>query len=143
MGWSQLAIASAITCGLMLTGCGSASDEFTPASLERPTAAEVETTTSSPAPTPTPTSPRADASARLACRHWVNVSSDFRDGLLNEDEFREKVKEVYDDAYVSETPGIADGARDLLRSVTALDPDAFGVAAEAFAGACLDSDALA
>jgi len=83
-----------------------------------------------------------DASARLACGHWYNVRSDITDGVLTVPEMRQKLQEVHDDARVSEHPGIAEGARDMLAAVTADDPESFGDAAGRFNGACSSVDAL-
>lgn len=65
-----------------------------------------------------PTGSAGDASAQLACTHWRNVESDIRAGILTDAEIRTKIQEVYNDAQYSDTPGIAQGAQNLLADVT-------------------------
>ena len=61
-------------------------------------------------------------------------------GILNMEEFRGKLKEVYDSASVSEDAEIRDSARGMLAAVTDPDPsgnvERFKWHAEDFAAAC-------
>lgn len=82
-----------------------------------------------------------DAGANLACTHFRNVASDAANGLLTPEEVRTKLQEVYSDARVSSSPGIADGARRMLAAVTTLiqggGSDAeYKAAISAFSDAC-------
>jgi hypothetical protein len=111
---------------LILVGCGSdadqaGSDSVTPAS-------------SSVAPS-TEAAPEADASAQLACRHFRNVMGDLE--ILSGAELREKVQEVHDTARVSEEPGVAPAAREMLAAATADDGDRFLTAVGDMHEACL------
>lgn len=81
-----------------------------------------------------------DAGAKLACRHFRNVARDFSDGVLTVPEFRDKLKEVDDDASVSEEPGIASGARRMLAAVTAMDDAELADAVTDFGDACAAAD---
>lgn len=77
-----------------------------------------------------------DAGAQLACTHFSNVAQDAADGVLTNEELRSKIKEVEDDASVSDEPGVADAARRMLAAVTAVDPEAYGDAVTDFVAAC-------
>ena len=77
-----------------------------------------------------------DGGAQLACRHFRNVANDYSDGVLTLGELREKLKEVEDDARVSEEPGVASAARELLAAATALDAAAMVPAIERLDQAC-------
>lgn len=80
--------------------------------------------------------PKADASAELGCGHFRNIMGDVDAGILTDAELRTKFKEVYDTAYVSENPGIAEDARAMLAAITAGDGDPLVAAATAFSAAC-------
>jgi hypothetical protein len=83
-----------------------------------------------------------DAGAEAACRHFGNVANDARAGILSNDEFRQKVKEIYDDASVSEDALIRDEARAMLAAATdaaageSSSAERFGWHAEAFLKSC-------
>jgi hypothetical protein len=80
--------------------------------------------TSKPKPTePEPTKPEADAQAQLACDHFRNVPGDIAAGVLTTEQVTTKFQEVYGTARRSETPGIAEGAQELLSSWNAGDLD--------------------
>jgi hypothetical protein len=83
-----------------------------------------------------PASPKADAPAQVACEHFHNVMGDFNNGLLTTAEMRDKIKQVYDTASVSEDAGIPDGAQSMLAATTADDGAAFLTASAAFTAAC-------
>lgn len=82
----------------------------------------------------------ADASARLACPHFRNIAGDAADGLITGPELREKIKEVEDNASVSEVPGLSESGRRLLRAVTQGDADEFIAAVDAFSEKCASVD---
>jgi hypothetical protein len=104
--------------------------------------------TAQPAPSPVVTkatpSPAAassssndgDASSRLACSHFFNVAGDASAGLLTEAELREKLKEVNDDARVSEVAGVRNAAQAMLAAITSGDADAFTAAVTTMGNAC-------
>lgn len=115
MNTKKLSItAIAVITALILSGCGSSSS-----------ASDV-----SSGPTP-------DASAEMACDHFRNVISDVGKGLLSNDEFRAKLKEVYGDGYVSTNAGIASGVTAMMRADTAGDVPALKNAIADFATACI------
>jgi hypothetical protein len=78
----------------------------------------------------------ADASATLACQHFRNVARDQTDGLLTREELRRKLGEVERDARVSEEPGIASAARDMVAAATAGDDAALADAVTRFGSVC-------
>jgi hypothetical protein len=63
-------------------------------------------------------SSKGDDSAFLACRSFRDLASQVSDGVLTEREVRDKLREVYDDARISETTGIAQSAKKMLRVIT-------------------------
>jgi hypothetical protein len=77
-----------------------------------------------------------DGPAQFACSHYQNVSEEAAAGLLTDDEIRSKIREVYDTAKLSETPGIADSAERMLQAVTAMDAEALTRASEDFTSVC-------
>jgi hypothetical protein len=70
----------------------------------------------------------SDASARNACAHYRNVTRDAVDGILTDAEVREKLKEVDSSAQVSDVAAVRRAARELLRTATSGDFDAFSLA---------------
>ena len=78
-----------------------------------------------------------DASAELACTHFRNVASDA--DILSNAELREKLREVHDDAQVSEEPGIAESARSMLSSITSNDLKSFESAVGLMSDACANA----
>ena len=117
-------IALAAVAVLALAGCSTAAT---------PTAAKAPAVKAAVAKSAKPV---ADASAQLACGHFVNVMGDFSKGILSTAEMRTKIKEVYDNASVSLNKGIPDGATSMLAAVTADDGTAFLTASNAFMAAC-------
>lgn len=83
-----------------------------------------------------PSSSSGDASSRLACSHFFNVASDASAGLFTVDELREKLKEVHDDAKVSDVAGVRNAARAMLAAAASIDTDAFTEAVTAMGDAC-------
>lgn len=75
-----------------------------------------------------------DSSARLACRDFYDVAGEA--DLLNDAELRERIQGIWDYAEISETPGIASAARDILQTVTDGDIDGFEVAVGNMQSAC-------
>lgn len=132
--------AGALAVLLALAGCGEGTEST--ADVREREARVSEAMDGTPVPTRTTPEPEADASARVACDHWRNIVSDISKGLLTDEEIRTKVKEVYDSAWVSDSPGIAENAEALLRSVTMDDGEAFMEAIGDFTAACLDVGAL-
>jgi len=59
---------------------------------------------------------RRDESS-LACDHFRNVHRDIADGIYTDEELREKLKEVDDNAIIA-TPKVRRAARQLLSAVT-------------------------
>lgn len=79
----------------------------------------------------------SDASATAACTHFKNVAADAGSGILNDAEFRGKLKEIYDSASVSEDAQLRDAARGMLASVTEGSPaERFKWHADDFVAAC-------
>jgi hypothetical protein len=78
----------------------------------------------------------ADASAELACTHLRNVAKDAGKGILTDDEFRDKIKEVYETASVSEDPEIRQNSQELLAAATQGDVDSFTASAQGMLQAC-------
>ena len=81
-------------------------------------------------------SPTADAGAQLSCDHFRNVASDISKGLLTDAEMRTKIKEVYNDAWISTSPNIASSATAMLSADTAGDATALKTAFSDFGAAC-------
>ena len=77
-----------------------------------------------------------DASSRLACSHFFNVANDASAGILTEAELREKLKEVNNDAQVSDVSGVRNAAREMLSAATSGDADAFTEAVTDMGDAC-------
>lgn len=76
-----------------------------------------------------------DAGARLACRDFYGIAAEA--DLVTDAELRSRVRDMYDShASVSETPGIAESAREMLATITSADVDAFGRAIEDMDAAC-------
>lgn len=80
--------------------------------------------------------PRADASAQLACSHFRNVVADESSGVLTDAELRGKLKEVYNDARYSSNAGIPEGAQAMLAAVTQGDPAGLRQGLDDFSTAC-------
>jgi hypothetical protein len=83
-----------------------------------------------------PAQDKGDASAQLACTHFHNIRGDVQAGILTDAELRKKLKEVYNDAWVSETPGVAPAATAMLRAITQGDETEFPSAVANFIAAC-------
>lgn len=63
-------------------------------------------------------SDNTDASAELACSHFRNVANDVSAGILNTTEFRDKIKEIYDTASVSDDAEVREEAQGMLAAAT-------------------------
>jgi hypothetical protein len=111
-------VAALAACGSEETGDDAGADEPAPASTS---VAE----------------PEADASAQLACRHFRNVMGDLE--ILSTPELREKIGEVHENANVSQEPGVAPAAREMLAAATADDGDRFMTAIGDMHNACTDA----
>ena len=57
------------------------------------------------------------------CGHFANVHTDLANGVLSDDEFRSKIKEVYEDLRYADTPGLSTKATALLRSINSASGD--------------------
>lgn len=57
-----------------------------------------------------------DAGAFLACRGFRSVASDY--DTLSADEVRDRLRDVYDDAKISELPAIREAGRQLMETNT-------------------------
>jgi hypothetical protein len=113
-----------LTAVAALTACGDGEDDAT-------------STEESEAATTTAAEPEPDASAKLACRHFRNVMGDLE--ILSTPELRTKVQEIHDNARVSEEPGVAPAAREMLAAATADDGERFLQAVGEMHGACADA----
>lgn len=79
-----------------------------------------------------------DAPAELACAHFRNVAGDASSGLLTDAELREKLKEVHDNARLSDTPEIRQHSEAMLAAVTQGDTESASDAISSFSEACSD-----
>jgi hypothetical protein len=93
-------------------------------------------TSASPSPVASAPTSEGDASAQLACSHFFNVARDASAGILTEAELREKLKEVNDDARVSDVSGVRNAAQAMLAAATSGDADSFTDAVTAMGDAC-------
>jgi hypothetical protein len=106
------------------------------------TAAPESTATTQPPTTAAPTTetpetqPEADAATQASCRHFRNVMGDAGQGVLSDEELRDKLKEVNDSASVSERADIRAGGVAMLRAITIGDSDELLKAATQFDKAC-------
>lgn len=82
-------------------------------------------------------SERQDDSS-LACDHFRNVASDGAQGLMTDEEMREKLKEVYDNSIIA-TADVRDAAREMLASSTSGDMTGLRRAAKDMDRACTAS----
>lgn len=66
-----------------------------------------------------PRDPDEDAreQSSLACDHFRNIAGDVTEGVLTDEELREKLKEVDDNAVIA-TPEVRGAARAVLRAIT-------------------------
>lgn len=58
-----------------------------------------------------------DTLGRAACTHFVNIASDAAQGVLGPDQLLTKIRKVWDDAQYADTPGVREGARQMLSSL--------------------------
>lgn len=80
-----------------------------------------------------------DAGAEAACRQFGNVAHDADAGILTDTELRQKLKEVYDNASVSNDGELRHAAERMLADVTpgsAAPAALFEQDAQAFVDAC-------
>lgn len=118
----QAVVLIAVVLAVITAGCSSSGD-----GSAQPTSSPV---------APSSSSNDVDASLRLACSHFYNVASDVTVGILTEAEVREKLREVYDDAKVSDVAGVRSAAQAMLVAITSGDGDAFGAAVRAMDKNC-------
>jgi len=59
-----------------------------------------------------------DASTQVSCEHFRNIMNDVGQGVLNDVELREKLKEVHESATVSDRADIREGGVAMLRAIT-------------------------
>lgn len=95
-----------------------------------------DTDSRTPASERTDSEPEVDASTRVSCEHFRNIMSDVAQGVLNDAELRDKLKEVNDSASVSERDDIRAGAVAMLRAITTGTTEEFLTAAGEFDSAC-------
>ncbi len=76
-----------------------------------------------------------DASANLACTHRRNIMRDVSDGVLTENETREKLKKVANTGSVA-SPAIASASRRMLAALTQNDEYAMRIALQDMDAAC-------
>lgn len=77
-----------------------------------------------------------DGGAFLACREFNDSGRDYVDQAITFDEMRDKMKGIESSASLSEAPGIASNAREMLVTATAGDAVAFEAAGVRFVEAC-------
>lgn len=83
---------------------------------------------------------KGDASAKLACSEFRSTAREQSAGHLTYGELRDRIKKINDRAWVSETPGIASAAGDMLTAVTAGDDEALADAVNRMGTACRGID---
>lgn len=79
---------------------------------------------------------QADVLAQAGCRHMINVFLDVRDYRLTMPELHTKLREVDDNFRYSDTPGVSNWSRTLLRLHGSRDYESLGVALILVAGQC-------
>jgi len=82
------------------------------------------------------TQPEADASTQASCEHFRNIMNDVGQGILNDAELRDKLKEVNDSARVSERADIRAGGVAMLSAITTGTAEDLLKAAGQFDKAC-------
>lgn len=102
----------------------------------RVAAAKAPPAAAEPSAPPSPPRPSIDASAKFACGKMIRAFDDANKGILTMGELRDRVKDAYEDAEVSESPGIESSAERVLAAVTSVDPDAFAAASMDMMRAC-------
>lgn len=91
--------------------------------------------------TPSPDEPGGgDSGAKLACRDFYDVARNI--DLMNDAELRERLQDIWNTAEVSETPGIAESAREMLAGMTSGDSDQLSEGVDGMAAACEDVEPL-
>jgi hypothetical protein len=81
--------------------------------------------------------PTGDSSAELACGNYRGMVSDAKAGVVNDREIRKELQGVYSDARLSDTPGIAESARQMLAALTnGFDKKAFDLGIRGMNRAC-------
>jgi hypothetical protein len=98
--------------------------------------ADTDTPSPEPASERTDSEPEVDASTRVSCAHFRNVMGDVQQGILNDAELRDKLKEVNDSASVSEREDIRAGGTAMLRAMTTGTTEELLTAAGKFDTAC-------
>jgi hypothetical protein len=77
-----------------------------------------------------------DSAAFLACRSFRSMADDVNAGRLAVTELRGKIQGIESNASVSEEPGIARGASDMLAAATASDDRALSESVTSFEASC-------
>jgi hypothetical protein len=77
-----------------------------------------------------------DASAQVACADFRSAMRDVQQGILTDEELRDKVKEIDREASVSTQAGLASAGRAMLREVTTGTGEGFVLAAKLFDQSC-------
>lgn len=80
----------------------------------------------------------ARENSQLACDHFRNVAGDASEGTLTDQELREKLKEVEDNAVIA-TEEVQEAATAMLRAITQGDAEALSQAVEEMDAACTDA----
>ena len=91
---------------------------------------------SSPAVT-TPEAPSVDIFTERACRKFREFVAEGSKGVLTDREMREEFRVSYDAAQFSEIPAIVNSATSTMAALTSGDVEAFSVASNALAEACI------
>lgn len=136
---------TAIALGILIV-IGAASGEpdtdGEPAAAESPSVEAVETADPveevADEPEPTETGPAQHRESRLACSHFRNVMGDASDGVLTDEELREKLREVDENAAIA-TAEVQAAARSMFATVTSGTVEEFTAAVEDMHEACLDA----
>lgn len=80
--------------------------------------------------------PSGSASAGAACEHFHNVASDFSDGIMTQEELREKLREVDSAAAASDDTQVKSAAREMFAAVTSGTEEEFNDAVRSMSSAC-------
>lgn len=78
---------------------------------------------------------KLDASAIIACQDFNRAISDVKAGILTNEEFRNKIQKVYDNARLG-SKGVKQQAQDLLKAVTSGTTEEAVAATQALQEAC-------
>lgn len=84
---------------------------------------------------PKDTPSKLDASATIACQDFNRAISDVKAGILTNEEFRDKIQKVYDNARLG-SKIVKQPAQDLLKAVTSGTTEEAVAATQGFQEAC-------